>query len=366
MIDLPWKPDPDYHRLLNTLRRQGDSERVVWMELFADPEIMGSILEEPPSPTKDKIKDRETLNQWLDQRIRFWYQLGYDAFWLGPNLTWPSLHLLETGDPAVLSRGKRTWVNEKAGRITNWKEFERFPWPSFADVDFYPLEYTARHLPQGMAIIAQNSGILEPAMWLMGYETFAMAIYSQPDLVEAIFTRLSEIYLPLARALVEADRVVALWMGDDMGYKTSTMISPKHLRKYVFPIQKQIAEIAHAKGLPFILHSCGKLDLIMQDLIVDVGIDAKHSFEDAIEPVERFCDRFGKQIAVIGGVDVDLLARGTEAQVRERTRHILEACVASHGYILGSGNSIANYVQPRNFLAMLDEGYRYNTARKIT
>ena len=365
MIDLPWKPDPDYNRLLNALRRQGDPDRIVWLELFADPEIMAAILEEPSLPTKDKIKDRDTLNRWIDQRIKFWYQLGYDAFWHGPTLTLPGLHSLEAGDSAALSRGIRSWVNEKSGMITSWETFERYPWPSFADADFYPLEYAARHLPEGMAIIAQISGILEPAMWLMGYETFAMAIYNQPDLIEAIFSRLSEIYLPLARALVETNHIIALWMGDDMGYKTSTMISPNHLRKYVFPIQKQIAQIAHAKGFPFLLHSCGKLDLIMEDLIKEVGIDAKHSFEDIIEPVERFCDRFGKRIAIIGGVDMDILARGTEDQVRARTRQILEACASSQSYILGSGNSVANYILPRNFLAMLDEGYRYNAARRI-
>jgi D-alanyl-D-alanine carboxypeptidase len=60
-------------------------------------------------------------------------------------------------------------------------------------------------------------------------------------------------------------------------------------------------------------------------------------------------------------VDVDLLARGTEEQVRTRTRGILESCAPSRGYVLGSGNSITNYVSPRNYLAMLDEGWRYNS-----
>jgi uroporphyrinogen decarboxylase len=63
----------------------------------------------------------------------------------------------------------------------------------------------------------------------------------------------------------------------------------------------------------------------------------------------------------MGGVDVDLLVRGTEEQVRSRTREILEACAPSGGYVLGSGNSIANYVPLGNFLAMVDEGWRYNT-----
>jgi uroporphyrinogen decarboxylase len=213
-----------------------------------------------------------------------------------------------------------------------------------------------------MGIIAQISGILEPMMWLMGYETFAIALYEQPELVEAVLSRLTGVIFPLARALVEMDGVIALWMGDDMGHKTGPMIAPRHLRKLVFPAQKQIAEIAHQKGLPFLLHTCGNLAPVMDDLIDDVGIDAKHSFEDVIEPVEDFSARYGGRTAVIGGVDIDLLARGSEGQVRARTRQILEACAPGGGYILGSGNSIANYVPLSNFLAMLDEGWRYNTA----
>jgi uroporphyrinogen decarboxylase len=141
------------------------------------------------------------------------------------------------------------------------------------------------------------------------------------------------------------------------------MIAPNQLRKYVFPIQKEVVDIAHSEGIPFILHSCGELNLVMDELIDDVGIDAKHSFEDVIEPVEEIVQRFGQRIAIIGGVDMDLLASGTEEQVRERTREILEACATSGAYILGSGNSIANYIPVEHFLAMLDEGWKFNSVR---
>ena len=99
----------------------------------------------------------------------------------------------------------------------------------------------------------------------------------------------------------------------------------------------------------------------MDDLIDDVGIDAKHSFEDAIEPVESYCARYADRVAVVGGVDVDLMVRGTEDQVRLRTRQVLEACAPTGAYVLGSGNSIANYIPPQNFLAMVDEGWRYRS-----
>jgi uroporphyrinogen decarboxylase len=58
---------------------------------------------------------------------------------------------------------------------------------------------------------------------------------------------------------------------------------------------------------------------------------------------------------------MDLLARGSEAEVRRRARQILESCAArGTGYCLGTGNSVANYVPARSYLAMLDEGRRWN------
>jgi uroporphyrinogen decarboxylase len=301
----------------------------------------------------------------LDQNIRLWHQLGYDAIRQSGLRTGIDQNTrLESEDTALLRRDRRRWVNEATGAISSWADFDRYPWSKAEEVDWYPMEYVAKHLPEGMGIIAASSGILEPVMHLMGYETFALALHTEPDLVQAIFDKVAERVVARAQEMVQMDRVIAVWMGDDMGYKTATMIAPRHLRQYVFPVQKQVSAIAHNQGLPFLLHSCGNLEVVMEDLIDDVEIDAKHSFEDAIEPVESFARRYGERIAVIGGVDVDVLSRGTEEQVRTRTREILEACAPTRSYILGSGNSVTNYVLPRNFLAMIDEGHLHNARQR--
>jgi uroporphyrinogen decarboxylase len=97
------------------------------------------------------------------------------------------------------------------------------------------------------------------------------------------------------------------------------------------------------------------------DEIIDLGFDAKHSFEDKIMPVEEVSRLWGDRIAILGGVDLDLLARGSQEEVRRRTREILESCAAAGtGYCLGTGNSVANYIPTENYLAMLDEGRRWN------
>ena len=93
----------------------------------------------------------------------------------------------------------------------------------------------------------------------------------------------------------------------------------------------------------------------MEELIINVGIDAKHSFEDSIQTVEDFSKKYGHRLGVIGGIDMELLVRGTIEEVRKRTRQILETCAISGGYLLGSGNSLADFIPRQNYLAMLFE-----------
>jgi uroporphyrinogen decarboxylase len=120
-----------------------------------------------------------------------------------------------------------------------------------------------------------------------------------------------------------------------------------------------MAEMAHAAGRPYLLHACGKLSDIMDDLIDGVKIDAKHSFEDTIEDVREVKKSYGQRIALLGGIDVDFLCRSTEDEVRARVRDTLEKCMPGGGYVLGTGNSVANYIPVRNYLAMLDEDRKF-------
>ncbi len=143
-----------------------------------------------------------------------------------------------------------------------------------------------------------------------------------------------------------------------MGFKTGTLVSPPDLRELVLPWQARFSSLAHAAGRPYLLHSCGNLAAILPDLVETVGIDGKHSFEDVIQPAEAFQERWGDRLATLGGVDLNILAQGTEEAVRRRTRELIETCGPRGRFAVGSGNSIPSYVPVRNYLAMVDEALR--------
>ena len=168
----------------------------------------------------------------------------------------------------------------------SWEDFERYPWPKIEEFDFFPFEYISSHLPEGMGMITcHGGGLYEHLSWIMSYEGLCIALYDAPDLVTAVADRIGSLLTKFYEHLLELDGVMAIFQGDDMGFKTGTLLAPDALRKYCLPWQKRFAAMAHAKGKPYFLHSCGNLAAIMEDLIEDVKIDGKHSYENAIMPV---------------------------------------------------------------------------------
>jgi uroporphyrinogen decarboxylase len=351
---LEHKREPDFERLRRALLRQEEPDRVPLLELKADPEIVAHVM----GVSGDIPLDRIDKQRWTELEVRFWHDLGFDAVRVrsGMQLSRTLFHAEDTAD---LKRSARDWQSETEGPIANWDDFERFPWPRAADADFSQIEYAASILPEGMKLLPSPYGMLEPLMWLMGYTPFALALYDAPDLIAAMVEQITAIYVPIAEALIEMDCVGGLFTPDDMGFRSGTLVAPDHLRQHVFPYHKRLAEIAHAHSKLYILHCCGNVEAVMDDLIDDVKIDAKHSFEDIIMPVETVKARYGKRMGIVGGIDIDLLARGTEQDLRERVRRVLDACMPGGGYALGTGNSVTNYIPVRNFLAMVDEGHRW-------
>lgn len=344
---------PDFSRLDRVFRRQGLPDRVPFIELFADAEIVAAVLGEPV--IYPQAGERATNEARLAQRIRFCQRAGWDFVWAGAGAGF-TREVLRSDDTAELSRPQRTWVDEAHGVINNMADFDAYPWPTTATADYSELDYISAHLPEGMRIIGITSGVLEWMMWLMGYAPFAIALYDQPELVEAMAQRIGGLFANIYETMCQYDQVGAVFLGDDMGHRSGTMIHPNHLRQYVFPYQRRLAQIAHAHELPFLLHACGELSKVMDDLIDDVGIDGKHSFEDTFLPVTEAKRLYGQRIAVLGGVDMHFLVSRSPDEVRAYTRAVLEGCMPGGGYALGTGNSVANYIPVQNYLAMLDEG----------
>ena len=78
------------------------------------------------------------------------------------------------------------------------------------------------------------------------------------------------------------------------------------------------------------------------------GCAAAHSGRRE-EPYEAWHN----DIAVIGGIDVNFLSQRTPEEIYARSRAMVERTADRGGYMLGSGNSIPEYISLENYFAMM-------------
>lgn len=330
-------------------------------EHFADDPIVEKIMGYDFSQIDESTFDGQ-LELWR-KRITFYQQLGYGyvPVEMGPFFA-PRENLISQ-DTAIYSRGARGWVDEHGGIIHGMADLDNPAfWPEGDAAFNYPMfAALAELVPPGMKIIGGASGgPFEHASFLMGLEPLSMAMYDDPLFVERFFERIGKTLVEVAGRLVKMEKIGIYRFGDDLGYKTATMLSPAQLRKYVFPWSKKVVEVVHQAGKPFLLHSCGQLEKVMDDLIDDVKIDAKHSFEDVIMPVTEAKRRWGDRVAILGGIDVDFLCRACPAAIMEHTKRVMDFCARGGGYAIGTGNTVANYIPVENYLAMLKAAADFN------
>lgn len=356
MLDIPIRPDIE--GLLKNLRREGTPDRTYFMELFLDYEVEEAICArfgllngldpaDPHFPWRRQI----AINRFLGYEGVNYSVRGFDFPRQNRNLT---------VDTAALARdGGRAWQDESHGVIASWQDFELYPWPDPANYDLSELEWLEENLPDDMGVFGRCHSVFEQVTWLMSYQGLCYALYDQPDLVDAMFQRIGALHAHVADLLVQFDCVRVLFGGDDMGFKTSLMVPARVLIEKSFPWHQRMARAAHEHGKLYLLHACGNLSEVMPALLEQVQIDGRHSFEDAIEPVTVAKERWGRRVALLGGIDVDFLCRSSQEEIRQRVRHTLDVCLPGGGYCLGTGNTMANYIPLDHYLAMLDEGRKY-------
>lgn len=353
-------PQPDVSLLMDVIKGKRKSEEVLSMELIIDDEILAQYTEKylMRKWVPYNRHDLSIRKQYWDNVIKCYYHLGYSGFRVSNAITF-EYATLDVLDTAIASRGVRSW-SDHSGKIKDEASFENYPWPTIDDIDLWDYHYVAENLPPGMGIFAcVYGGIFEMLCeYLVGIEEMSYMLYDNEALLEKIFTKVGDILYQAYEKIITIDKVVCIFQGDDFGYTQGLMFSPSFYQKYVFPWHKRVADLAHKHNKLYLLHSCGNLRDIKDDLIA-LGIDGKHSFEEKGWPVISFYEEMHEYMGVIGGVDVDYLCRMPEDEFVSYCKNILDNCFHRGRYVFGSGNSIANYVPLEKFLLMLRAAKEY-------
>ncbi len=129
------------------------------------------------------------------------------------------------------------------------------------------------------------------------------------------------------------------------------MVSPRMYREFALPYERKVVECAHACGLPYLLHICGKTDKILEDML-STGADG---LELDYKTSSQLAHDVMKDRAVfVGNIDPSgVLALGTPQLVEEKTRAVLRVFADTPRFILNAGCAIPAVTPPENLRAMI-------------
>lgn len=288
------------------------------------------------------------LKTFFRHHNQFYRQMGYDT------VTW------ELGITSILPGGGALGAHQP-GVIKNRKDYERYPWDKLEQLYFERwsnhYELLREEMPEGMkAVGGIGNGVFECVQDIVGYENLCLLVADDPILYAELFETMGKISFQIWKRFLDeyGDIFCVLRFGDDLGYKGSTLLPPSHIKEYIIPQYKKIVELVHSYQKPFLLHCCGCIFDVMDDLIEVVKIDSKHSNEDVIIPFNRWLKRYGSRIGLFGGIDMDILCQKNEDEIRHYTMNVLEYASDYLGVAFGSGNSIPDYVPTKGYLAMVN------------
>ena len=247
--------------------------------------------------------------------------------------------------------------NHKDSVIKTREDFDRYPWGEVPALFFEKSteHYTAlrESLLSGMpAVGGVGNGVFECVQDVVGYEELCYIRIDDEDLYRDLFRAAGDmLYAIWERFLAEFGDIFCVFrIGDDLGFKSTTLLSDKEIREHIIPQYRRIIALIHKSGKPFLLHSCGKIFDVMDDFISEAGIDAKHSNEDVIAPFSQWIEQYGDSIGNFGGLDTDVLCHLSGVDIVEYTSHIYRICAEKgRGVAIGSGNSIPDYVDPQRY-----------------
>jgi uroporphyrinogen decarboxylase len=334
---------PDITQLIKTLRREKASYIPI-AELGIHPKIKERFLGKPLINLKDEVE--------------FWNKAGYDYIKLQPVFNFdpfsPGSEINEEKTDVV-----RKWASESEGLVKDFDDLEKIHFPRAEEINYANFEEVKKYLTDGMGVIGQYGDIFTMTWEMMGFETFSIALFENPELVESLNQKIGEFVLSMFEYFVQSDAVDIIWYSDDIAYQTGLMISPVYLDKYFFPWLKKIGNLTKKYNKPFIYHSDGILYSVM-DKIIDCGVDALHPIEPKAMEIAEVKEKYGKKLSLIGNIDVDLLSRGNKEEIRRQVLINIEKAGYNGGYCAGSGNSIPDYVKYENYIAMIETVKEYN------
>jgi len=202
---------------------------------------------------------------------------------------------------------------------------------------------------------------LKPAMYLRGFDQILIDLKENPEIARAVFGKITEFYLAYGQRILEAAKggIDILCTGDDFGFQNGPLMSPQLWNELLKDGFARFVKLGKSCGARVMHHSCGAIFPLI-DGMIDCGLDILQSLQPEAAGMDcRLLKQgFGARLAFQGGISIQkVLPQGSEQEVREHVRNVLQALAPGGGYIACTSHNLQADTPLANIQALF-QSYR--------
>ena len=250
----------------------------------------------------------------------------------------------------------------KGHPLADWSAAETYRWPDPNDPIFYEGVEAKFEGTEGFYVTTGIFMLLFERMHaLHGFEQTLTDLVLDRERMEVLADRIVAFDLGIIEAMSRrfGDRIHGFSFTDDWGTERAIFINPRLWDDFFKPRYKRLFDACHAAGWHVWMHSCGKVNEII-DSLIEVGLDVINLQQPRALGIEEIGERFRGRICFSSLCDIQAtLPRGDEHAIREEAQRLIDHwSTDAGGFILSDYGDGAAIGAPIAIKRMMLEAFR--------
>jgi len=209
---------------------------------------------------------------------------------------------------------------------------------------------------QGALVVASIPGAFDTPRVLMGEEGACLAYYTQAELMHDILETLADTAFRVLERVSERVVIDQLSVHEDFAGKSGPLAGPKQIREFFKPYYRRVWDLVASRGTKiFQMDSDGNIEPVL-DVLLECGLTCAFPMEPAAGmDVVRLRGRYGRRLAMLGGIDKHVL-RQDRAAIRRELEYKMQPSLRAGGMVFALDHRIPNGTPLENYRYYVDTG----------